>query len=51
MFIITLEDVYMLIGAATCAGSVVIVGGGSFAVAVIWTARALVREKAKGKGD
>ena len=49
MFIITLEDVYMLVGAATCAGSLVVVGGGSFGVAVLLAARWLVREK--GKGD
>ena len=49
MFIITLEDVYMLIGAATCAGALVVIGGGGFVASVIWTARWLVRQK--GKGD
>ena len=48
MFIITLEDIYYLIGAATCAGSLVVIGGGSFGFAVILTARWLVRQK-KGK--
>ena len=48
MFIITLEDIYYLIGAATCAGSLVVIGGGGFAASVIWTARWLVRQK-KGK--
>ena len=49
MFVVTFDDIYYLIGAATCAGSLVVVGGGGFVASVIWTARWLVRQK--GKGD
>ena len=48
MFVVTFDDIYYLIGAATCAGSLVVIGGGSFGVAVLLTARWIVRQK-KGK--